>query len=375
LTTFINSNPGDIMKRTLTVLAILAATSHASAQSSITLFGTVDATLAHGSGSLASKTQLTNSGMKSSQIGFRGTEDLGGGMSASFWLEAGMSNDDGQGASSSANNQLIAPFNPVTGANAPVRAGTQGLTFNRRSTLSLAGSWGELRLGRDYVPSFWNIAADPFSFNGVGQTVLGAAALGAPTVQVRASNSVAYLLPANLGGFYGHAQYYLGENLSNAGATRRDGTGANVRLGYASGPINAAIGTARTHYATGDLSMVNVMGQYDFGVARLIANYQRETIDAPVKVTARGGLIGTRIPLGAHEARFSYSTYRNDSGAHPGTTKLAAGYIYNLSKRTALYATYARVKNRGGAAISLNGSSTAANASSSGFDLGIRHDF
>lgn len=59
----------------------------------------------------------------------------------------------------------------------------------------------------------------------------------------------------------------------------------------------------------------------------------------------------------------------------PTSKKLALGYVHNLSKRTALYATYARVTNSGGAAASLNGSVTAANASSTGYDFGVRHAF
>ena len=85
------------MKKSLIALAVLAAAGTASAQSSVTLFGIVDATLAFGRGDTSDKTQLTNSGYNSSRLGFRGTEDLGGGMSASFWLEAGLSNDNGTG--------------------------------------------------------------------------------------------------------------------------------------------------------------------------------------------------------------------------------------------------------------------------------------
>ena len=82
-------------------------------------------------------------------------------MSASFWLEAGLDNDDGHGAATNSNNQ-------PSGAGAGVD-GRQGLTFNRRSTVSLAGGWGELRLGRDYTPQFWNLTVfDPFGTNGVG---------------------------------------------------------------------------------------------------------------------------------------------------------------------------------------------------------------
>ena len=93
------------MKKSLIALAALAAAGAASAQSSVTLFGIVDATIAHGRASgtgNANKTALSNSGYNSSRLGFRGTEDLGGGMSASFWLEGGVSNDDGAGKTSGA---------------------------------------------------------------------------------------------------------------------------------------------------------------------------------------------------------------------------------------------------------------------------------
>ena len=128
------------MKKSLIALAVLAASGAAMAQSSVTLFGVVDATYAYGSGSASNKSQLTNSGYNSSRLGFRGVEDLGGGMTASFWLEAGVNNDNGSGANTNTNNQ-------ATGA-----TGGGGLTFNRRSTVSLSGGFGEVRLGRDFTP-------------------------------------------------------------------------------------------------------------------------------------------------------------------------------------------------------------------------------
>ncbi|MFT4243792.1 MAG: porin, partial [Acidovorax sp.] len=93
------------MKKSLVALAALAVVGAASAQSSVTLFGVVDATYAYGSGNVSNKSQLTNSGYNSSRLGFRGVEDLGGGLSASFWLEAGVNNDNGSGATTSTNNQ------------------------------------------------------------------------------------------------------------------------------------------------------------------------------------------------------------------------------------------------------------------------------
>ena len=360
------------MKKSLVALAVLAAAGAASAQSSVTLFGIVDATLAHGSGSLTDSTRLANSGYNSSRLGFRGTEDLGGGMAASFWLEAGFNNDDGTGQGSNTNNQ-------ATG-NAPAAAGGQGLTFARRATVSLSGGWGEVRLGRDYTSTFRNIGSfDPFGYNGVGTTVIAARSIlgTASVVQVRVSNSFGYFLPAKLGGFYGQAQIYLGENAQNGAATEDDGKGWNFRLGYAAGPFNIALAHNNLELAAGDIKTTNIGGQWDFRVAKLLANYQRDRQSGVA--SGRGYLIGGLIPVGAGEVRLSYSEYKVDNNAaaalDPRARKMAIGYVHNLSKRTALYASYARVKNSGGSATALNASTTAANASSSGYDFGVRHSF
>ncbi|MBC7470682.1 MAG: porin [Ramlibacter sp.] len=350
------------MKKSLIAMAVLASAGVASAQSSVTLFGIVDATLAFGKGSISNKTQLTNSGYNSSRLGFRGTEDLGGGMSASFWLEAGMANDNGSGAATNVNNQ-------TTGTSA-ASAGTQGLTFNRRSTVSLGGGWGEVRLGRDYTPQFWNLTVfDPFGTNGVGTTQTLNSSLGGP-VAVRASNSIGYFLPGNLGGFYGQLQHYRGENNNNVA---NDGTGTAMRVGYANGPANAALAYSTTKYATGDIKSTNLGGQWDFGVAKLMGHYVRDRVSG--SATGKGGLIGALVPVGPGEIRLAYSTYKNDLAGTPKTNKIALGYVHNLSKRTAVYTTYARVKNSGGAAQALNGSGNAANQNSTGYDFGIRHSF
>ena len=357
------------MKKSLIAFAALVSfASVASAQSSVTLFGVVDATLAHGSGSLSNKTQLTHSGYSSSRLGFRGTEDLGGGLSASFWLEASLANDSGTGAGTNTNNQ-------ASGAG-PAVAGGQGLTFNRRSTVSLAGGWGELRLGRDYTPQFYNLTVfDPFGTLGAGTSqVLNSMIALVGTTAVRASNSIGYFLPANLGGFYGQVMGYLGENNSGA-ATSNDGRGAGLRVGYANGPFDVALAVSRTTYSAGDVGQNNIAGSWNFGLAKLMGEYSSDKNDAG-SLKGKGYLIGGLIPVGAGEIRLAYSRYQViGAPAEPTTKKYALGYAHNLSKRTALYATYARVSNSGGAAFALNGAVTGANASSSGYDFGIRHAF
>jgi predicted porin len=352
------------MKKSLIALAALAASGAVFAQSSVTLFGIVDAAYEHGSGSVSSKNQLANSGYNSSRLGFRGVEDLGGGMSASFWLEGQLQNDNGAGAATNTNNQ--ASGGALAGMN-----GGQGFTFGRRSTVSLSGGFGELRLGRDYTPQFWNLTIfDPFGTNGVGTTqTLNSIITGATAV--RASNSIGYFLPGNLGGFYGQVNYWMGENNSGT-ATHNDGNGYGLRFGWGNGPLNVAVATSRTTYAAGDVHQSNIGGQYNFGMATLMAHYAR---DKNGSITGKGWLVGGLIPVGPGDVRLAYSRYETDAVGSPETKKWALGYVYNMSKRTALYATYAHVSNGGTAAQALGGAVTTVGGSSTGYDLGIRHSF
>jgi predicted porin len=363
------------MKKSMLALAALTAfAGAASAQSSVTIWGIIDATYAIGNGSLTDKTQLANSGFNSSRLGFRGVEDMGGGSRAGFWLEAGVNNDNGSFGTTSTNNQS-------TGA-----SGGGGMTFNRRSTVSWGGNWGELRLGRDYTPQFWNHTVyDPFGTNGVGTSQIQNSALGGPT-QVRASNSIAYLYGMGFNGnslgpgkgFHAFLQYYLGENNTGTGtpATSSDGKGFGMRLGYDAGPLSLAFANSSTKYATGKITTTNLGGSYNLGVAKVSAEWNTDKVTGGKKGT--GTVLGANIPMGTDEIRLAVSNYETETAA--GVTdgkanKFAVGYVTNLSKRTALYATYARVSNSGISAQALNGATTAAGGSSTGMDFGIRHSF
>lgn len=353
------------MKKSLVATATLLLAGTAFAQSSVTLFGLVDANLSIGRGSLSDSTQLANSGYQSSRLGFRGTEDLGGGMSASFWLEAGVNNDNGSGQATNTNNQANG------GAIAGIGGG-QGLSFNRRSTVSMSGGFGEIRLGRDYSPQFWNLTVfDAFGSNGVGASQTLRSVITGVT-SVRASNSFGYILPGNLGGFYGALQYYLGENNQTGAATEDDGRGTAVRVGYAAGPLNVALALSRTNYAAGDVRQDNVGAHYQFPFGRLMAQYSNDKNGA---LTGKGWQVGGLFPVGVGEIRAAYSMYKTNAAGTPKSRKVALGYVHNLSKRTAVYATAARVRNSGGATQALGGATTAANASSTGFDFGLRHSF
>ena len=387
-----------MMKKSLVALAALALAGIASAQSSVTLFGVLDAgvsyndtksNLANGTSVKRSQWTQSTSGYNSSRLGFRGTEDLGGGLAASFWLEAGLGNDTGAAGG----------------------GGTQ--LFNRRSTVSLSGAFGEVRIGRDYTPTFWNDTTfDPFGTNGVGSNVIFGAHL-APTATpasptspyadgnyVRASNTVGYFLPSNLGGFYGQVQYGLAEQVKTTGTNvSTAGRYVGGRFGYANGPLDVALayGESTTNdliVSNNKVKTANLGASYDFGMVKAFAELSQFKLASGIATTivdnskVNGLLIGATAPIGAGLIRASFSTARVSlPGADPRADKFALGYVHNLSKRTALYATYAHVNNKNFGAnvpgISANagtGSSPLAYgagtpSSSNGYDFGIRHAF
>ena len=352
------------MKKTLVAIAAMSAIS-AFAQSSVTLGGAVDVRLAIGNGDTSNNTALRNNGVSSSNFRLVGVEDLGGGLKAGFHLEAGFNPDNGTGSASQTNNQAS--------GSGSVPAGSQGFTFNRRSTLSVMGGFGEVRLGRDYTPHFWNHTFyDPFGTNGVASSMaLTGSLVGGGITSVRASNTIGYLSP-NFGGFSGQIQTYLGENSSNSAAGSNTGSGTSLRVGYAQGPINVGLAWGKTNTGINtDVTSTNIGGSYDLGVVKIMALYTKDASTNFRDFT--GGLIGVTAPVGSGTAKASFS--QSDNGAGAVAKMFALGYVYDLSKRSSVYATVASVNNSGGSGQALNGAVTTGNGGSTGFDLGVKHSF
>jgi predicted porin len=345
------------MKKSLVALAVLAASGAAMAQSSVTLFGVVDAGYAVGKGATNSTAMRTDR-IGSSRLGFRGVEDLGGGMRAEFWLEAGVAIDSGAGSATNSNNQA------VTGLTS---AGTQGLTFNRKSTVGLVGSMGEIRLGRDYSPQFYPDAQyDPFGTNGVASSLI---AYQGGNAAVRASNMIAYHSP-DFGGIRVMLGTYMGENNTGAAAGKAgDGNGIHVR--YAKGPLALGIASSTTKTGlTTEVKTSTMGGSYNMGVATLMVN--SNTVSNTGAVDLKGMLIGAAIPMAGGTFKFSNASLKQGAAE---TKRNAVGFVKPLSKRTSLFATYARNGNSGGAARALNGATVNPNQSSTGYDLGVNHTF
>lgn len=342
------------MKKTLIALAAVAATGAAFAQSSVTLFGIVDVNVRSVDQNDVRLTTMGNSGIASSRLGFRGVEDLGGGMKAGFWLEGQLLNDSGEGA-----------------------AAGGGLNFQRRSTVSLMGGFGEIRLGRDYTPTFWNHTVyDPFGTNGVGSSVNTFTTLGSgASTLVRANNSIGYFLP-NFGGFSGQFMYALKET----DTANNPNEYAGLRLTYAAGPLSVALATASegSNVETESFKRTNVGASYDFGAAKPMIQY---TLGKFGEAEVKHLMVGVVAPVGAGNIKASYtrSDYTN-SNSDGEANQIAIGYDYNLSKRTAVYGTYAQIKNKGGSALGYSsafgaGAAPVADGKSTGIEFGVRHSF
>lgn len=346
------------MKKSLFVLAVAALSAGTvAAQSSVTLFGIVDAAARQvKNGSAGSQKQLASGAGATSRFGMRGVEDLGGGLRAGFWLEAGIALDTGV---------------------------SDAKFWGRRSTVSLMGGFGEIRLGRDYLPSFWNTTADPFGLVGVGSigstfTYGAGSNLGSPaTTVLRADNVISYFLPGGLGGLYGQGSVAAGEGVNG-------NKYMGARLGYAAGPVNVAVGYGKTDTGTTpDFTQFNVMAEFNFGFAKLHSLYDvRKWNPRQEKLM----MVGATVPVGSGALKFSYARADRSGGAvgsgfgnADDATLMAAGYSYDLSKRTTLYTTLSRVANKG-ARMSTVGSSgpfvgMLGGQTSTGFDAGVTHRF
>ncbi|OOG58737.1 porin [Polaromonas sp. C04] len=371
------------MKKSLVALAALAFVGAASAQSSVMLYGVLDADIAHFSQGGLGKTMLTSSGNSGSLLGFRGTEDLGGGLSANFWLESTLLNDTGSGLGG-------------------------GLTFNRRSTVSLASDFGEIRLGRDYTPSFINhYVFDPFLLSGPGagsNITLGGGANGVAggnaATAVRANNSIQYLwgfnpnaIAAIGSGVYAQLMYAFPENVSGMPAL---GQYTGGRLGYANGPVNAAISYAQskgTPYAAdvgqgySTYKELNLAGSYRFGVGQLMAHAGTNNSDAAGTKYTHWGL-GATINAGPGYIPIAFNSIKQNNVTSDGANQIAVGYVYALSKRTVLYGSVARIHNKNNGTYTFSGSNGGNNpglqtafgggtsfGNGTGYGIGLRTSF
>lgn len=350
------------MKKTLMSLAILAASGAAYAQSNVTIYGIMDAGfVGEQGGKNGTVNKVSSGGLSASRLGFKGTEDLGGGLSAVFTLEAGIKGDTGE--LDNTTNQL----------------------FNRQAFVGLSSkTMGTLTLGRQYTPWYNALSqvGDPFAAGTEGSAKNLFPANG---TNVRNSNSVYYKSP-DWSGITGELFYGAGEQQGEATARQ-----LGASLGYQNGPLNvrAAFNTRNnTPFGTGRQGLI--AANYDFKVAKAFAMfginrgansalYPNDTAytkaAAPSSADTRVWLVGATIPVSAAGTVVGSWAQVNDITTlnHDGK-QAAIGYLHALSKRTTAYASFAKVGNRNGASYTV-GNNGEVGSGREGYGVGIRHMF
>jgi len=391
------------MNKKLVALAVsgafalpLAAEAQTGAQ--VTLYGRANMDLefvkASGAGAAdGSTTTVTRVSSNSSRFGLRGTEALGGGLTAFFQVENSV-NWDGNGA------------------------GNANTIANRETFVGLQGSYGQIWLGRSLSPyddttPIW--ASGPYNyntglFNNSSLWANNSNAIGGEAIagyDDRYSNSIRWNSPT-WSGFTVEVQLASKENTAHS-------WGFFPGVFYNNGPIQAGFTYARhdkircynaagTSYAPCAASSgitglaakddaFTLAGSYDFGVARVALMYEHLKYETPTGDLKRDmwGISGT-IPMGGglwyvyygragdgkggasdSETRINSLVHGSDSAS----SNFEIGYRYDLSKRTSVNAGYVMIRNdaRANYTFNVNGYAVAPGGDPQGFVLGIIHNF
>jgi predicted porin len=356
-----------VKKNTLAALILVAFAASAQAQSGVTIYGVADMGLASESGGKAGSVTKVSSGIgATSRLGFRGTEDLGSGLSAIYVLEAGVKMDTGE-------------------------IDAAGTIFNRQSYVGLKSKeMGALTLGRQYTPLYNALSqvADPFGAGYAGSAKNLMPSAGAET---RTSNTVLYATPS-VSGFGAEVAYSLGEQAGSNAAGRQVG---GVLL-YSNGPLNARLAyNNRNNDVVTPVSNVssgrNILfaANYDFQVAKAYFAYGQDkglnssplptanafNTGALASLDSTDLLIGATAPVGAAGTLMASYIKKNDKTAfNRDSDQVALGYSHALSKRTSAYVAYGRIKNKNGAGYTV-GNAADAGTGDKAFNVGMRHSF
>lgn len=354
------------MKKSLIALAALAATG-AFAQSSVTIYGVADVgfktqTISDGGRDVAKASGVADGAMAGQRFGFRGTEDLGGGLKANFVIEQGISM-----TSQSLTNVRTATSAPqVEDWIAGGGSGKSATNLNRQSWVGLSGGFGEVRLGYQYTNLYETSTLSGFNIGSEGTNGADTAhTFGFGSVGGARANGVTYITP-EMSGFrvnlqYGSATDALSSESSTLAQRKAERTG--VMVSYNAGPLSARLthtnfknGTAAAGTAIGAITtqtgkLTQLGASYNLGVAVLGGTYNTgEDGYAGLNNTdLKSYQVGARVPFGA----WSFIATTGKAEATRNAVKLTdakqtqLGVNYALSKRTTVYAYTGTTKDNG----------------------------
>ena len=358
------------MKMKLFAAAVAAlAAGGAYAQSSVTLYGVVDAGLSYNNKANAAGDNLyrmTSGNQSGSRWGLRGVEDLGGGLKGIFVLESGINVDTGGQADTSR-------------------------LFNRNAYVGLQSQWGTVTLGRQQTLFYdFGLIYDPMAIS-TRYSITSTAAEFAS----RADNAVKYV--GTFGGLTASALYSFTNNGQETAGKFSNGREYSAALSYAAGPFSVGAVYDQSNNVDNAAGVggsqltrrAAVAGTYAFGPAKVYAGYRyahgfngATITGAPTANSASNlywaGLGYQLTPAFSLTGSVYYHDFRNTS-ADPWQFVATADYA--LSKRTDLYTSLSYVKNKNGSSLGVDGFNTStttnvqAGANQFGATVGVRHKF
>jgi predicted porin len=370
------------MKKSLIALAALSAfATAAQAQSSVTVYGVLDIGVSDYSNATTDASGVTTTakgkntgngdgGLATSRLGFRGTEDLGGGVKAKFQLEYDLVDigTGGNGHTNSAATTNGAEFK----APLPVVAANPGTGFGARySWVGLEDAkLGELRLGRQ-EQSIHSVVVGGSA--GMGNNVTGAVyssglsdvSTNSATVRphlVFVNRAITYISPV-VNGFRVELQTASQEIDAGTGAANKlSAKESGGSLKYAAGKFSAAYGLATSKVdaqnTANDFKIESdaLNLTYDFGMAKVFALHtnRKDTVNGGLIADTKNTELGVQVPMGKtvlfasgyDGSRKGLSTSAVNAG-NADTSGMQAGAMYNLSKRTTAYAIYGQQEIKG----------------------------
>lgn len=344
-------------------LAALAAPCAAQAQGA-TLYGLVDLALRRDATGSTHQTAMRSGSASGSRLGFRGSEDLGAGLSVRFTLEAGIDAE--------------------TGAILPVGAPT-GTFFGRTSTLALASQqWGSLTLGRQYSPIFLlAFASDPFAYAFVGNWNNSLGLQGGTLTRV--SRAAVYTSP-EWQGLQASLLYGFGEADTDA---ERRATQRGLSLRYKAGPLQLGYALQNTQGVAGAPQGHAQRRQllaavYDLGSLKLHAGYGKNArvgADGAAAIARDSFAFGISMPVAPLTFLYAqFQSSRDRTATQADVRQLSLALSHYLSKRTDLYIATATSHNSRTAAVAVSDASGTVGTVLPGDDpkvwtVGLRHRF
>ena len=395
--------------------ALTAIAGAASAQTSVTVYGLLDASIYKSTNTAgASQLQLASGMMEGSRWGLRGNEDLGGGMRALFTLESRLEVDTGAGGNrpisgnalparltnglSAGQLTAIAPVLAALGPQQAVNPTTN--LFDRQAFLGLVTPFGGFLAGRQYTPAFGTLAK--YDINGTQgpATPGGLGMLLYQPVEIRRNNAFQYVIQQS--GISASLMHAFGE-AKTATTPGSSGSLTGLNFSYDAGPLSAGVGynAAKDGAGKSSLRTTVVGGSYNFGVAKVSAAFTGIKDDNPALATTIAALsapaaallkpnliqdanlihLGVGFDVGTGNMKVSFNRLNDKRAANADSTSYGATYTYPLSKRTNLNLALARVTNKGLGQVALGGNgfsggiTSAAGVDSTSIGFGLRHSF